>query len=189
MVTSERAYLVFMGALALERLAELVLSRRNAQRALRLGAVEVGQPHFRVMSVVHVLFLVACPVEVLALHRPFPGTWGWVCLAGALAAQGLRYWAIATLAERWNVRIIVWPKAPPVVRGPYRFVRHPNYVAVILEMLFVPLLHGAWLCAAVFTAANALLLTVRIREEERALGPDYAAAFRTHPRLVPGLRS
>jgi methyltransferase len=189
MVTTRAAYVAFIGALALERGAELLLSRRNARRAFAQGAMEVGQGHFRVMAWMHSLFLVACPVEVIALARPFPGVWGWCCLVGALLGQALRYWAISTLGERWNVRIIVWPHAGPVVGGPYRFIRHPNYVAVILEVLLVPLIHGAWISAAVFTVANAFLLRVRIAAEERALGPGYAAAFRARPRFVPGLRS
>jgi methyltransferase len=101
-------------------------------------------------------------------------------------AQGLRYWAIFTLGERWNVRILVLPNAAPVTRGPYRWVRHPNYVAVVMEILLVPLVHGAWLTAAAFTVANAVVLRIRIRAEEAALGPGYAAAFAGRPRFIPG---
>lgn len=188
MVTSAAAYLGFLGLLGVERLAELVLSRRNAARAFARGAVEVGQGHFRVMGPFHAAFLVACAAEVLVFDRPFPGTLGVACLVGALLAQGLRYWAIATLGERWNVRIIVLPEAPPVTGGPYRFLRHPNYLAVVLEMALVPLIHGAYLTAIVFSAGNAALLWVRIRAEERALGSGYEAAFAGHRRLIPALR-
>jgi methyltransferase len=186
MVTSRTAYLALMVLLAVERLVELGVSRRNARRALERGAVEVGQRHFRVMASMHALFLVACPVEVFALGRAFPGALGWACLGGVALAQGLRYWAIFALGARWNVRILVLPNAPPITRGPYRFVRHPNYVAVVLEILLVPLVHGAWLTAAVFSAANAVVLRVRIRAEEAALGPGYAAAFASRPRFIPG---
>ncbi|HET6346370.1 MAG TPA: isoprenylcysteine carboxylmethyltransferase family protein, partial [Myxococcota bacterium] len=93
----------------------------------------------------------------------------WPMLAAALAAQGLRYWAIGSLGRRWNVRVIVLPNVPAVTRGPYRFLRHPNYVAVVLEGMAVPLIHGAWWTAVAFTLANALLLRVRIRCEEDAL--------------------
>jgi methyltransferase len=182
------AYLLFMGLLAAERLVELFLSRRNARAALARGGVEVGQGHFRVMSVFHSLFLVSCAAEVLLLDRPFPGAPGVAAFAGALAAQGLRYWAIATLGSRWNVRIIFVPGEPPITSGPYRLVRHPNYVAVIAEMALVPLIHGAWLTALVFSAGNAALLYVRIRAEERALGPLYVDAFAHRPRFVPGRR-
>ena len=181
-------YLAFLGLLALERLGELALARRNARRAFARGAVEVGQGHYRVMVVFHTLFLAACATEALYGHRAFPGTWGWVALGGALAGQALRYWAISTLGERWNVRVIVLPEVAPVVAGPYRWVRHPNYVAVAMEMACVPLVFGAWLTAIVFSLGNALLMVIRIRAEEAALGNPYAEAFAQTPRFVPGGR-
>lgn len=188
MVTSVAAYLGFLGLISVERLGELVLSKRNAARAFARGAIEVGQGHFRVMGPFHAAFLVACAAEVLVLERPFPGALGFACLAGALLAQGLRYWAIATLGERWNVRIIVLPEAPPVTGGPYRFLRHPNYLAVVMEMALVPLIHGAYLTAIAFSVGNAALLWVRIRAEEQALGSGYQAAFAHHRRFIPGLQ-
>lgn len=189
MVTGTRAvFLGFMGLLVCERLVELWLSRRNAARAFARGGVEAGQRHYAVMVAFHTLFLFACVAEVLLLERPFPGAWGWGALGAAVAAQGLRYWAIATLGERWNSRIIVVPGLEPVTGGPYRFLRHPNYVAVVLELLAVPLIHGAWLTAAVFTVGNAALLFVRIRAEEAALGEAYARAFARRPRFVPEVR-
>ena len=100
-------------------------------------------------------------------------------------AQALRYWAIASLGEYWNTRIIVVPGLPPVTRGPYRFLRHPNYVAVVLELAAVPLIHGAWVTALVFSLGNALLLWVRIRAEETALGSAYAQTFADKPRFIP----
>jgi methyltransferase len=185
-MSSVTLYLVFIALLVVERLCELVLSTRNARRVMALGGVEVGQRHYRVMTVLHTAFLFSCVGEVLLLHRPFPGALGWAALGGALIAQGLRYWAIATLGYRWNTRIIFVPGAAPVTAGPYRFVRHPNYVAVILELLAVPLIHGAYLTAIVFTAANAMMLLVRIRAEEAALGAEYARAFADRPRFIPG---
>jgi methyltransferase len=184
MVNAVLYYWVFLALLALERVGELVLSRRNASRAFARGAVEVGQRHYRVMAAFHTLFLLACAAE--ATRRSFPGALGWAALGGALAAQALRYWAIATLGERWNVRVIVLPGAVPVVAGPYRWVRHPNYVAVCLEMLCVPLVFGAWWTALAFSAGNALLLLVRIRTEEKALGDSYSQAFAATPRFFPG---
>lgn len=182
-------YLAFLALLGLERVAELALSHRHAQRAFAQGAIEVGQGHYRVMAVFHTLFLVACGAEAWLLDRSFPGLLGWAALAGAVAAQALRYWAISTLGERWNVRIIVLPEAAPVVTGPYRWVRHPNYIAVALEMVCVPLVFGGWLTAVAFSLGNALLMVVRIRAEEAALGDRYAAAFAQTPRFVPGGQS
>ncbi|MBS2031782.1 MAG: hypothetical protein JST54_28055 [Deltaproteobacteria bacterium] len=184
--TSEALYLAFLFALALERGFELALSHRNATRAFARGGVEVGRAHFRVMAPFHALFLVACGAETLLLHRRFPGALGWLALAGALGAQGLRYWAIAALGEQWNTRVIVVPGLPPVTRGPYRWVRHPNYDAVILEIACVPLIHGAWITALVFSLSNAALLVVRVRVEERALGESWARAFSHAPRFIPG---
>lgn len=181
----------WLGGLALlggERLYELVLARRNARAVLARGGFEVGQRHFRVMTVVHALFLVSCAAEVVLADRPFPGALGWIALSLAIAAQLLRHWAIHTLGDRWNVRILVEPNAPPVTAGPYRFLRHPNYLAVIVEMAAVPLIHGAWVTALVFSIANALLLFVRIRAEEQALGNGWLHAFERHPRLLPRLR-
>jgi len=188
MVSSVNGYLGFLGLLAAERLVELVLSQRNAARAFARGGVETGRGHYRVMVVLHSLFLVACGAEVLGLSRPFPGAAGYAALGVALAAQALRYWAIASLGEHWNTRVIVVPGLPPVTGGPYRYLRHPNYVAVQLEMAAVPLIHGAWLTALVFSALNAAVLSVRIRAEEAALGVEYARAFSSHRRFIPGQR-
>ena len=186
MVTSVQLYLGLLAAVALERGVELVLSTRNARLARDRGGVETGRGHYPVMAAVHGLFLLSCAVEVVVLQRPFPGAIGWVALGVVLGAQGLRYWAIATLGWRWNTRIVVVPGAVPVTGGPYRFVRHPNYLAVIAEMLALPLVHGAWLTALVFSVGNAWLLRVRIRAEERALGEPWEHAFAGRPRFVPG---
>lgn len=186
MVTTAYAYLVFLALLAAERAVELAISRRNAARAFAQGAVEVGQRHFRVMSIFHSAFFVACAAEVIGFQRAFPGGLGVVCVAIALAAQVLRYWAITSLGDRWNVRIIVLPGALPVTRGPYRFMRHPNYLAVILEMACIPLIHGAYLTAIAFSVGNTALLWIRIRAEEQALGEAYARTFADHRRLIPG---
>ena len=186
MVTSVQAYLALLALVALERGVELVLSARNARTAHLRGGVESGQGHYPVMATFHALFLVACAAEVVFLHRPFPGLLGWVALAAVALAQALRYWAIATLGWRWNTRIVVVPGEPPVTAGPYHWVRHPNYVAVVTEMAALPLVHGAWVTALVFSLGNLWLLRVRIRAEERALGPRWEAAFSGRPRFVPG---
>ncbi|HZX93728.1 MAG TPA: isoprenylcysteine carboxylmethyltransferase family protein [Myxococcales bacterium] len=179
------AYLVFLALFGVERIAELLLSRRNARIAFSRAGVESGATHFRAMAALHALFLPACAAEVILLRRPFPGTPGLLAAAVAVLAQGLRWWAISALGWRWNVRVIVVPGEAPVRRGPYRFLRHPNYLAVAAEMLCVPLVHGAWICALVFSALNAALLRVRIRAEERALGRPWEQAFENVPRFIP----
>lgn len=185
MVTSQLLYVGFLGLLALERAVELILSRRNARQARAAGAVESGQGHYPVMVAFHTLFLLSCAAEVLLVPRTFPGALGWVAFGVAVGAQGLRYWAVASLGVRWNTRVLVWPGVPPVTSGPYRFLRHPNYLAIILEMMAVPLVYGAWVTAAVFSLGNLLLLRVRIRSEEKALGAPWAEAFVGRRRLLP----
>ena len=185
MVSSLWLYTALVALVGLERLVELRLSSRNAAWAFAQGGREHGQGHYRFMTVFHTLFLVACVAEPWLLARPFVAPWGWLALALSLGAQLLRYWAITTLGQRWNTRVIVLPNAPPVTGGPYRFVRHPNYLAVIVEIALLPLVHGAWRTALFFTVANAALLFVRIRVEERALGPRYAAAFEGRARFLP----
>jgi len=185
MVTSVALYLAFLAALYGERLVELVITHRNARRAFARGGVETGRGHYAVMVAVHAVFPLACGVEVLALARRFPGALGYSALALALAAQGIRWWVVATLGARWSTRIIVVPGAAPVTGGPFRLLRHPNYLAVMLEAFAVPLIHGAWLSALVFSAADAALLAVRIPAEERALGAPYAEAFAGRRRFLP----
>ena len=187
MVSSVKAYLIVLSLLAVERGIELALSRRNARIAFSRGAREYGTAHFRFMAVFHSAFLVSCAAEVILLHRPFPGPIGVVALLAAIGSQGLRYWAILTLGKRWNVRIIAIPGEDAITAGPYRFIRHPNYVAVAMEMACVPLVHGCWLTALVFSIGNAVLLRTRIRCEEEALGKGYAAAFSGLPRFLPRL--
>jgi methyltransferase len=184
MVTSRALYLAFLGLLGAERLFEVALSRRNAARARARGGRESGRAHFPVMVALQTAFLISCALE--SSFRTFPGALGWAALGAALLAQALRYWAVLSLGDRWNVRVIVVPGDAPVQRGPYRFVRHPNYAAVVLEMVAVPLIHGCWWTAAAFSALNALVLRVRIRAEEAALGSAWQSAFSGRPRFLPG---
>lgn len=161
--------MVLVLAVGVERLVELVVATRNLAWALARGGRETGFAHYPVMVVLHTGLLVGCLVEVLAADRPFVPALGWPMLALVLAAQGLRWWCIRTLGPQWNTRIVVVPGLPLVTGGPYRYLRHPNYVAVVVEGVALPLVHGAWITAAVFTVLNAALLTVRIRAEDRAL--------------------
>jgi methyltransferase len=166
---SQALFTALVLAVGLERLAELVVSRRNAAWSAARGGVESGQGHFPAMVVLHTALLVGALVEVWVADRPFlPGV-GWPALVLALASQGLRWWCITTLGPRWNTRVIVVPGLPLVTSGPYRWLSHPNYVAVVVEGIALPLVHTAWVTAAVFTLLNAVLLTVRLRVENRAL--------------------
>jgi methyltransferase len=162
-------YLLLIAAVALERLVELVVSKRNLAWSRARGGAEFGNSHYPVMVILHTALLVGCLVEVLALQRPFIPALGWPMLAVVLAAQGLRWWCIATLGRQWNTRVVVVPGAARVARGPYRILSHPNYVAVIAEGVALPLVHTAWVTALVFSVLNAALLTARIKVENAAL--------------------
>jgi methyltransferase len=131
--------------------------------------VETGQGHYPFMVVLHTGLLVGCAVEVVVMDPPFLPWLGWPMLALVVASQALRWWCIATLGPRWNTRVIVVPGVPLVTGGPYRWFRHPNYVAVVVEGVALPLVHSAWITALVFTMLNIPLLAVRLYNEERAL--------------------
>jgi methyltransferase len=163
-------YYLFILAVAAERLVELVVSRRNAAWSIAQGGREFGRGHYPAMVTMHTLLLVGCVVEVWALHRPFIPWLGWPMLMVVVLSTALRWWCVSALGKHWNPRLIVIPDAPLVRRGPYRWLRHPNYTAVIAEVTALPLIHSAWLTAIVVTVANAAVLNVRIRTENKALG-------------------
>ncbi|MFD3399571.1 isoprenylcysteine carboxyl methyltransferase family protein [Kribbella sp. NPDC058693] len=160
-------YLGLVILVACERVAELVVSLRNAKWSFAQGGVESGRGHYPFMVVLHTGLLAACLVE--AWYRPFIPWLGWTMLAVVLLAQGLRWWCISVLGHQWNTRVIVVPGLRLVAGGPYRWIRHPNYVAVVAEGIALPLVHTAWITALVFTLLNIPLLAVRIRTEETAL--------------------
>ncbi len=151
-----------------QRLLELVLARRNERRARARGAVERGRGHYPFIVALHTLWLVCTLTEGLLRGPEVPVFWP-VPLALFLLVQPLRYWALFSLGESWNTKILVVPGSNPVRRGPYRYLNHPNYVVVVVEILAFPLIFGAWVTALVFTVLNAAVLYVRIREENRAL--------------------
>ena len=169
MLTSAALFTAFVLLTGVERLVELVISKRNAAWAFARGGLESGRGHFPAMVALHTGLLVGAIAEVWLLDRPFLPVLGWTMLALVVASQALRWWCIRTLGRQWNTRVIVVPGLSLVTRGPYRVLRHPNYVAVVVEGLALPLVHSAWVTAALFTVLNAALLTVRIRVEDGAL--------------------
>ena len=166
---SEILFTGLIAAVALERLAELVVSKRNAAWSFQRGGVETGQRHFLVMVVLHTGLLVGALLEVWLRRPEFEPVLGLAMLVLVIASQALRWWCITMLGPRWNTRVIVVPGLPLVTGGPYRLTSHPNYVAVVVEGLALPLVHSAWITAVVFTVANAVLLSVRLRVENQAL--------------------
>jgi methyltransferase len=157
-----------VGCVALQRLLELRLSRRNERLLRARGAIERGRGHYPLMVALHALWLLSTLVEGFLRGPGLPALWP-IPAALFLLVQPLRYWAIRSLGGYWNTRILVVPDAKLVARGPYRYLRHPNYVVVAVEVATFPLIFGAWVTAVVFSVLNAALLFVRIREENRAL--------------------
>jgi methyltransferase len=173
-MVSQTWYTVLIGLVAAERLAELVIAKRNLAWSLARGGRESGYAHYPFMVVLHTGLLAGCLVEVWLADRAFSPVLGWPMLALVIASQALRWWCVRVLGRQWNTRIVVVPGLSRVTHGPYRLFRHPNYVAVAVEGAALPLVHGGWVTAVVFTALNAGLLTVRIRAENHALRSAYA---------------
>jgi methyltransferase len=158
---------LILGLVTLQRLGELVLSRRNTQRLLSEGAHEVAPGHYLLIVAVHAVWLVG--LWLLVVWRVPDTSISWPWFSVFLVLQTLRVWVIATLGPRWTTRIIVLPGAPLVTSGPYRFVAHPNYLIVAGEILVLPLVFGQLWYGIVFSVLNAMVLWIRIRAEEAAL--------------------
>lgn len=173
--------------LLLQRSSELALARSHARWVRQQGGYEVGREHYPLLVGIHLLFLGALTLEVAVIGSESPAWWP-VPFALFLAAQGLRIWSIGSLGPYWNTRILVVPGHPPVVRGPYKYLRHPNYAVVVTELLVLPLLFGAYVTAAALSALNLfVLLKVRIPVEEKALAQvtSYREAMGKQERFFP----
>jgi methyltransferase len=171
-MVSGAAYLGLLGLLAGERVRELRRSRANERRLRARGAVEHGRGHYPVMVALHALLFPACAVERLWRGRGARPALSIAALLGLMGARALRRSAVRALGDRWTTRVLVLPGAPLVHHGPYRHLRHPNYLAVAVEVACIPLIGGCRLAAIAFSLADALLLAVRIGVEERALGEN-----------------
>lgn len=162
-------FLAIVGATGAERLVELRLGKRNLAWSLAQGGVEHGQGHWPFMVVLHTGFLVGCVAEALLAPMAVSLGFSLAMVAVAVACQALRWWCIQTLGPRWNPRVIVVPGGERVTGGPYRLFPHPNYVAVAVEGLALPMIFGCWRTAAAFTVLNFGLMVVRIRCENEAI--------------------
>jgi len=164
---------LFTGVILLvvvQRLVELRVSNRHVRLALAQGGVEAGSTTYPRMVLLHAAVLTAAPAEVWLLGRPWVPELAGAMLVALLGAQLLRYWAISTLGTRWTTRVIRVPGSELATTGPYRWLRHPNYAAVVIEFLAIPLLHTAWVTALAGSVANLLVLRERVAIEEQALG-------------------
>jgi len=168
MVDSRWLFTGLVALVGLERLAEMWIAGRNRRWLLERGGLEVGQAHYPWMVLMHLTFLVAAPMEVWMLDRPLiPPLAGGILLV-LLLAMVLRYWVVVTLQQRWTTRVVLLPGASRITRGPYRFLSHPNYVAVAMEIAALPLVHTAWLTALIYSVLNAAMLRARIGVENEA---------------------
>ncbi|HEY1961322.1 MAG TPA: isoprenylcysteine carboxylmethyltransferase family protein [Rhizomicrobium sp.] len=153
-----------LALVATQRLAELFYAQHNTKALLARGGIEIGRKHYPVLVGLHAAWLIA-----IALALPRPAPLYWAPLSGYIALQALRVWTVTSLGPFWTTRIITVPGAPLVRRGPYRFVRHPNYLIVTGEIALLPLVFGEVWVAILFTILNAIALYWRVREEETAL--------------------
>lgn len=182
--------MVFLTLLALTsvtRLIEMNLSRRHRLKLFEMGAMPALDPGFLGMVLLHVGILVGSFMEALVLGRSVSDWFGLCAASVVLFATALRVWSISTLGKHWNVRIIDSTSLGVVQKGPYRFIRHPNYVAVFLELAFLPLAAGAWLTALVGTALHLIVLHRRIHHEEQVLmrSTNYRREMADKPRFIP----
>jgi methyltransferase len=163
-------YVLILVLVALERIFEIFLSKKHERVLKSLGAVEHGQEHFLAMKVMHTLFLVSCLAEAYFKETPPSEMQFAAFTALAILTQVLRYWVITTLGSRWTINVMVLPNAPLITHGPFRWIRHPNYLAVVIEIIALPMIFNSFITAITFTILNSVVLFVRIRAEEKALG-------------------
>ncbi|NHZ73004.1 MAG: hypothetical protein GWP16_00835 [Nitrospirae bacterium] len=168
MVDSRWLFTGLVALVGLERLLELWIAGRNRSRLLSQGAVEVGKDHYPWMVLLHTTFLVAAPLEVWALGRRFIPALALSMMVVLVTAMALRYWVIVTLGRRWTTRVLLLPEEPRITTGPFRLLPHPNYLAVIMEIAALPLVHTAWLTALTYSVLNAAMLRTRLGVENEA---------------------
>jgi len=181
------AYLALLTVVGLVRLVELRISRRNQQKLEKQGVRKIAEPHFRWMVFTHGSVLACAAAEVILLHRPLVPLLAITMGALFVFANALRWWVIRTLAGHWNVEVMASSRVGVVTSGPYRWVRHPNYVAVVMELFSLPMIHTAWITALAGTLANLEILRRRLRVEEGVLmaDPSYRSAMGEKPRFLP----
>ena len=181
------AYLALLALVGLGRLVELGISRRNQRKLEKQGVRKIAEPHFRWMVITHAGVLAGSAAEVILLHRPLIPALAISMLVLFVLANALRWWVIRTLAGHWNVEVMASSRVGVVTAGPYRWVRHPNYVAVVVELFSIPMIHTAWITAILGSLANLEILRRRVRVEEGMLmaDPAYRATMGAKPAFIP----
>lgn len=163
-----RLFLFVFIIVVMQRLVELFVANRNEKWIRSKGAIEIGASHYKWMVLMHMAFFVSLLIEVLVFDRPLSPVWG-ILLAVFLLMQVLRVWCLSSLGKFWNTKILILPGADVQKKGPYRWIRHPNYVIVTTELIVLPILFSAYFTAGLFLILNIWMLSVRIPAEERAL--------------------
>ncbi|MDF9760843.1 methyltransferase [Peribacillus simplex] len=172
-------FAIFIILIAIQRLVELYIAKQNEKQLKGAGAVEYGKSHYRWMVIMHLSFFIVLIIEVLAYERDVAGLWPiWLTLF--LIAQSGRIWVISSLGKHWNTKIIVVPNAEVVIKGPYKYFKHPNYIIVATEIIVISLLFNAYYTAIIFSFLNAWMMAVRIPLEEKALKEhtEYSTVFK-----------
>lgn len=171
---------IFITFVITQRLIELMIAKRNEKYILQQGGFEVGANHYPFMVAMHSLFFIILLGEILLLNRDLSFLWLFF-LAVFLLMQIGRFWCLYSLGPFWNTKIIILPKAKVVKKGPYRYVKHPNYLIVTIELLVIPLLFNAFFTAILFTLFNIFILSIRIPLEEKALkkATNYQEVFKS----------
>ncbi|WP_090831410.1 MULTISPECIES: isoprenylcysteine carboxyl methyltransferase family protein [unclassified Bacillus (in: firmicutes)] len=182
------AFYVFFFVIVIQRLIELVIAHKNEKWMKEQGALEFGKGHYPYMVLMHILFFLVLFIESVFFVKEISAFW--IPLVGVfLLTQAIRIWALSSLGKYWNTKIIVLPNASVVKKGPYRFLKHPNYVIVTIELLIIPLIFKAYFTLILFAILNFIILSIRIPEEEKALNSltTYDGTFAESNRFVPKL--
>jgi methyltransferase len=179
-------FYVLFSLLIVQRVTELFIAKRNEKWMLKRGGVEYGSEHYPFIVTLHVLFLLSLLVEVSILQRELTNLW-YLLIPILALTQIIRYWSVFSLGNFWNTKIIIVPNNQVVSKGPYRYMKHPNYVVVAVEILLIPLLFQAYITALLFTLLNIVMMTIRIPIEEKALQrhTNYQKVFNLRTRFVP----
>lgn len=185
------AYICLLVLVGIERLGEVAVSRHNQKKMAAQGAVKIREPHFPWLVAFHTIVLIAAGAEVLFLHRPLIPALAISMLALFILSNLIRYWVIYLLADLWNIQIMDSARIRIITSGPYRWVRHPNYVGVVLEVFSLPMIHTAWITAIAGTLGYFEILRRRVKIEDRVLmaNPAYREAMGDKPRFFPRLFS
>lgn len=182
------AFILFVAFIIAQRLVELAIARRNEKWIKAKGGIEYGKGHYPIMVLIHTAFFLFFISEVLLLHKGISNFWP-LLLFLFVMTQGMRIWALSSLGRYWNTKIIILPGAEVVKKGPYKIIKHPNYLIVGLEFLIIPLMFNAYITMFLFTLLNIVILSVRIPAEERALKEltKYESVFINQGKFMPNL--